>query len=772
MNKVGKINHPVLVIGLGGTGTDALLRVKHHAEGGFQDLANIEFLSVETNEHEKKRYRGTALAQYTEQVLLSNAGIGAILASKATMPEYISDWLDSRLTITDGTKGASGNRQAGRLLLFEKIHTAIDAIDNKMRRLRPDQEHKLLVYILSGVSGGTGGGMFLDVAYIVRGLVEREYGARGVDRVEVAGYLFTPDIHLADADKSVHTEEYIKRNGYAALTELDYWMGIEERDERFSQVYGTRLTVNSPMPPFNMAFLVGGVNIEGVQPAGAYDYAMNVVGENIVNFLALEEKESGREFAVTDYHSNLVSNIAAMKCNLPPGVSQDANWCYNIIGASAARLPLAELEESVAGLVLGHFSDMFDAEPEEPDVAEFFAAAGMDVPAVCAELGRRLPAIKLDHAGTDFYSYSNVVKTRRVDVDAKLNELYLLAKRDLRLAKEQERGIIARAKIGLREAFLDGKKGPIFTAKLVTGEHNACILARLAASVSHLQEKAGAASREIEMHEVTAASRMEEAAGAFFLSREAKKNAYIEAKVAEYTARLARDTYVRLAEVYKNITAAIEAEGRETYAPIADELTAMRTTSAPTKERDGRTYFHNLASVEDITADLQSTCLDLQQVDFAREILENPNDYMTRFIAKKFGAVLHQRQLEEFLPDPAAEIEESEIDPRQYRDARHNFHLENIAGVHNFPSYGVVSVPADCPEIVRGIEAYRGHALANLRFTVRKSVIRDRIFWLNTQNGVPLMAYTPLKIYREAYERTKGTREAIGRDLFSLGSQD
>jgi len=63
--RVDTINHPVLVIGLGGTGTDALLRLKYQVSRRFklpdnaatkqkkQKPDNIEFLALETSEHEQ-----------------------------------------------------------------------------------------------------------------------------------------------------------------------------------------------------------------------------------------------------------------------------------------------------------------------------------------------------------------------------------------------------------------------------------------------------------------------------------------------------------------------------------------------------------------------------------------------------------------------------------------------------------------------------------------------------------------------------------------------
>jgi hypothetical protein len=355
-------------------------------------------------------------------------------------------------------------------------------------------------------------------------------------------------------------------------------------------------------------------------------------------------------------------------------------------------------------------------------------------------------------------------------VDAKLNDLYLLARRELRLAQEMERGIITRVQLGLREAFLDAKKGPVFAAKLINGAHNACVLARIGACIAHLQEKAAAAGLEIERYGMEGTARLEEAAAAFFLTREAKKTAYIQAKTAEYTARLGRDMYLRLVDVYKAVAAAAEALAKETYTPVLHALEELRAAPPAAPPKEGRTYFHDLINADQATEDLRATCVDFTQVDFAKEILENPADFMARYVQKKFAPVL-QRPLSAFLAmanegQPVDAVIENVVAPRLYRDALPIFHLENIAGIHNFPQYGVVSVPADCPEIIRGIENYRGHALANLRFTIRTSTIRDRIFWLNTQNGVPLAAYTPLKMYEDMYLKMKDTRESIGRDFW------
>ncbi|MCL1863667.1 MAG: tubulin-like doman-containing protein [Defluviitaleaceae bacterium] len=797
--RIDTINHPVLVIGLGGTGTDALLRLKYQISRRFklpenqvtkQKKAkpdNIEYLALETNEHDRKKYKGMSLDPYTEMALLSNAGIGAILNNRSTMPDYIKSWLNPELTITDGTKGASGNRQAGRLLLFEKINTVVDAIGNKIRSLRTEQENKLLVFMLSGLSGGTGGGMFLDVAYIIRGIMEREYGSKGVDKVEITGYLVTPDVHLAGNNMSIHTEEYIQRNGYAALKELDYFMNIEERmmhglGERFSQKYGTRLDVNSALAPFNLCHLVSACNIDGVMLKGAYDYCMNVIAENIVNFLALEDKESGNEFAIQDYHSNLISNIGTMKSNLPQEMPHCANFCYNIIGASSAAIPTEGINSYLAYSLFTELSPMFEAEPDDHELQQFADSIGLDINALGADLARNLPTIKLDYAETDYYSYQNVIKTRRVNVAEKLEEQYTAAKRNLSDSREFTTLVIEKIKNEIRDIFL--KRGAFYVTRLITSDRNPCLLARLDAYMKHLQEKISQLAQEQDAYEITADTRLEEAAKALFFSRENKKNAYIESKIHVYQTKLQKDCYTRLGDIYKEIRLSLEQENDKTYAPLAEilkevnkVLSSNATLLQDSPDESAKNYQWDVISVTDTATEIEKTLKEIGYDNLHREfnksLLENSTDItqtLSDHIYDSFSEFLSHTMSEftgfRYGKDRLIEsVIESEIAPRLYRDAKPIFDLDNAAGIFNFPSYGMVSVPANTPDILRGIEAYQGHALANLRFNIRKSSITDRIFWLNTQNGIPLFAYTPIRVYEELYERTINTREGVGRHL-------
>ena len=794
--RIDTINHPILIIGIGGTGIDALLRLKYQINRRFrlpdagskkkQKPDNIEFLAFETNEHDRKHYRGISLKPQSELVLLSNASIGSILNNRSTIPDYINSWLSPDLTITDGTKGASGNRQAGRLLLFEKINTVIDAIDNKIRELRVDQENKLLVFILAGISGGTGGGSFIDIPYIVRGLIERDFGSKGIDKVEISGYLFTPDVHLSSNTLNIHTEEYIQRNGYASLKELDYLMNIEERGERFRQQYGTRLEVNSPLAPFNLCHLVSATNVDGVFLKGAYDYCMNVTAENIVNFLAQEDKTSEQEFAVSDYLSNLISNIAAMESNLPPSIKSCANFVYNIIGASAAVLPTEEITNYLAFSMFKEIRGIFDASPSEPDADDFAYAAKIDLDTVGNILSEKTPGIRLDYEGTDYYSFNNVIKTRRVDVDEKLAELYQQSKRVLaEIRKILPAELINSVKTELEDVFLNPQKGPIYTSHLL----NPLLPRRIDAYGQNLRDALARMADGIKSLEIQCEDRFTEARKAFLTSREKKKNAYIESKINLYRARFRRDCLEELIDIYRDVRNALELENDRIYNTYAEILAAINNILEKNAKGaivpDTKTYDWNIievSNVEQKVNDMIASCgAETLVREFAKLLISESQKWISEndldiagslsdFVYDRFSDML-SKSIEEYLKiayDNDKNIEQiihDEIAPKLFKDAKPVFHLDASAGMFSFPSYGMVSVPNNAPEILRGIEAYRQSSLASLKFNVKRSSITNRIFWLNTQNGIPLFAYAPIRVYEELYEKTINGREGIGRHL-------
>lgn len=808
--RVDTIDNPMLVIGLGGTGIDALLRLKYQVNRRFklphdplsnkkkEKPNNIEFLAFETNEAERnKKYNGIGLDPYKEFVLLSNPEIGSLLQNRSTLESYITDWLSPELLISDGINGASGVRQAGRLLLFTKINDVVQMIQRKVEGLLEGTSKKLFVFILTGLSGGTGSGSFLDIAYITRGIIERQFGPAGVDKVSILGYLFTPDVNLSRGGLNPHTVEYVEKNGYAALKELDYWMNCDERGERFQMRYGSMLAVNSPMPPFNLCHLISATNTEGKRLEKAYDYCMNVTAENITNFMANEERGSGEEFAIHDYISNIRTNIAQMQKPFA------ANYQYNIIGASMAEIPIEEMTTYIGYKLFEKMNSMFETAPDQKDVDQFAEKLRIDPDSVHQRFHDRVPEPLSGFENSDRFSYNNVIRNSIINIDEELDREFLLkAKEQYRKCKKQLPGeIVEEFNRQIERLFLHPQKGPIYASRLIFSNNGFCLLKTLQVYIEVLREKLERLPKAIQSEQEYAFSKLEDAKSAF-ISKDRKKNAYIEAKLNEYYARAEKARIEEMIEFYEDLYQLLNKENSKIYVVYREVLEALKgifekngdilIKGEEVKQGTNTTYYWHLVSVPDVTKEIQrmfdSKDGDLLVQQWSQMLLEKSVYWVKEtdvdivgtvsdFLSEQFGDLI-TKSMEDFLhlkygeDQPIDQIIEQKIAGRLDRDALPVFHLKNSTGQLHFPHWGFVSVPEKAPNIFNGIDNFKKHALHHENFTIKRSELKNRIFWLNTKNGIPLFAYAPLHIYETSYEKTILEREGIGRHLVQTDKEN
>jgi hypothetical protein len=104
------------------------------------------------------------------------------------------------------------------------------------------------VYVVAGLGGGTGGGMFLDVAYLLRTRLKR----LGYHDPEVVGVLLLPP----DGPPG-QVAALAQANTYAALTELHHFSRAESV---FAAAYDDRgAAVRDSDPPFSAVYLLPGL---------------------------------------------------------------------------------------------------------------------------------------------------------------------------------------------------------------------------------------------------------------------------------------------------------------------------------------------------------------------------------------------------------------------------------------------------------------------------------------------------------------------------------
>ncbi len=283
--------YPAVVVGLGAVGRETLrcLRKAMAKRWGGEGLRNVRLLLLDSDPEEVQRASegdaDTALRP------------GETLALRLQRPSHylkpgrerqaLERWLEPDLLcrLPRAQSTPNGWRALGRLAFAANSAAVASRLRAELAACTDEaalaaagrhtglglRTNRPRVYVVAGLGGGTGGGMFLDVAYVVRQAL-RQMGYR---RPEVHGLFLLPPVNRA-VEKARATA-----NAFAALTELSYFSAP---GTVFSAGYldqGGSLT--DAEPPFSRCVLLPLPREE--EPASLHELA-TLTGEYLVRELA------------------------------------------------------------------------------------------------------------------------------------------------------------------------------------------------------------------------------------------------------------------------------------------------------------------------------------------------------------------------------------------------------------------------------------------------------------------------------------------------------
>ena len=351
LKKSAQQGEPTIIIGLGGTGVDALKVVKRkvceqlipdNPNDEIPEYENIGFLAIDTDAITTGNDADNFYdLEASECLSIKVSNLNAKMEEDIRTKKKEFAWLQPGLKSLGVVSPA---RQIGRYCLFKNIDQIIAKIsDLRAAVTKRTATTKVNVHILAGISGDTGGGIFIDMCYIIRDLLGRD--------ATLFGYFFMPDVNLNKAEIAGNRliMNRIKNNGYAALKELDYTMSLNESGDSFSQYYGgVRLysIEKTSEPPVDLCHLISSTDKEGNPITNGYAYSMNVVGEYILSYLAQVQVYTTNGIQVqtlAGHRANVKALVDAI--NKKHGV----NLNYHILGASTAELPTKEIGTYLAG---------------------------------------------------------------------------------------------------------------------------------------------------------------------------------------------------------------------------------------------------------------------------------------------------------------------------------------------------------------------------------------------------------------------------------------
>lgn len=278
---------PTVIIGLGGTGKEVLIKIRRmivEAYGTLDNLPIVSFLHIDTEQNAKATEPQVVLKQDlslrpVEQVWAKVENAKAILNNLPSYP-YLSEWFPPQLTGTDSILAGAGQvRALGKFAFTVNFAQIKAAFQDAKRRIvghekfmldhwKVEMDKGINIFVISSFSGGTGSGMFLDLAYNVRDWVPAS------EIPQTSAYMLLPGAFSGLGDRVI-------ANAYAGLLELNHY---SRSDTRFEAQYSTsgsdRISPNSGRDtPFSFCYLVGNSNDKVTLPnVGA---VLEMVAQNV-----------------------------------------------------------------------------------------------------------------------------------------------------------------------------------------------------------------------------------------------------------------------------------------------------------------------------------------------------------------------------------------------------------------------------------------------------------------------------------------------------------
>jgi eukaryotic-like serine/threonine-protein kinase len=225
---------PALVIGVGGIGRRVLQHLRRELQercGSASAVPHIHLLYMETDpEAVREAFARTATAPLAdEEILLARLNKPSHYIRPVRGRPSIEAWLNINMLhrVPRNQTTADGLRVLGRLAFVDnyraivaKLKDELNACANQGVLQSADKQTRLgirtsrpRVYVAVNLGGGTGSGVFIDLAYVVR----RQMRELGIRDPEIVGVFLLPA-----TDRNARKNPAVV-NAFAALTEMQYF---------------------------------------------------------------------------------------------------------------------------------------------------------------------------------------------------------------------------------------------------------------------------------------------------------------------------------------------------------------------------------------------------------------------------------------------------------------------------------------------------------------------------------------------------------------------
>ncbi|MFG6392588.1 MAG: tubulin-like doman-containing protein [Lachnospiraceae bacterium] len=793
-----------VIIGLGGTGSDAVMQLKRevyrqlkpdNTDAVLPKYESIRYLVVDADDSQIVQSGSiTDIDKSTEFFPLSNGAIKSTFEAKKILqnrPELY--WLDyEHISIDEASNGAGGIRQVGRFLLIDKGAALYDKIKSVMvSALTAADTGGLDIHICSGISGGTGSGIFLDICYLVRKALKEI----GKDGARVSGYFFLPDVNLSvpSIQENPLISEYIKVNGYAALQELDYCMNFSRNKDSFKMNYGFT-EVDFATSPVDLCYLISTTDSSGNHVKNGYQYAMGVVTDYIISFLAKED--SG--FTLDSHIANLKSIKNGIK--LQHGASVD----YNILGASVAEMPLSEIATYLGCGLFESYNSIYKKIPSEKERDLFLSKMQIQYEDIKKELSHGCSANVTFSKAFDAKMYEQSGNHPFVDRASEFlaENTGILEKNSKTMMEDimeysipkNSTSLVNRTYKGLFDSFATNLDyGPFYAGRMLAGGDNQNLIHAVDGFIKKNEENLEHELRQANLRLSDYKDAEAKMDNANFLNRNTRLENYLDALNNLYVHNYLVELYHSMDTVLQEYKRQLQKLNQNMFRILMNVMETLQKTFEVNKSvllhkgKNNNIYKWQILDIPDIKegldAEIKNIDLGITLYDFMNTLFEQCNVWINQdeneirklvsdFILQEFGNAT-KKTMTDYLKEKfnvdnpgllAEAIEKEIIQNKLEKDSTPLFWKNSMyhksMGMHSY-----LTIPYDAAEIKIAANSFAGK---QKEFTVRESHITDKISMMRFYSGLPMFAYQGIMELQRAYEADK----KAGRHIFERGDED
>jgi hypothetical protein len=375
-----------LVIGLGGTGCVWAAETRKLLNSRF-DLdtldGRVKYLLFDTNSQDLDKMKKEKGGLFRDAEIQGLSSVAFTDYDKNFPPE-IEQWVNQEFkqTYKELIRAAGQRRMGGRFYFYANSEIIKQKINDCLTGFRLTQTHRTEathIFLMSGLSGGTGSGCFIDVAFLTRTLMP------GLSSGKLIGLFELPDatIKRVGLTSAVGADEVKKlrmqNNGYCALRELDYFMrkydGDRKEPYRFIYQKMKEPTLYTDHI-FDTAFLLSDLvydsgtggrflpKLVNEKKADGTDipYLERAVPEIINFFVSKPARENGEKF-------NLVDTAQE---NETRADNRERGTLYTTAGIAKLEIPTDKILFCIIAKLFSEFSRRWDVDPGEFEKRDFY----------------------------------------------------------------------------------------------------------------------------------------------------------------------------------------------------------------------------------------------------------------------------------------------------------------------------------------------------------------------------------------------------------------